>query len=84
MKILNLFKPITALLHMKILILALTSNHHQHFYFHFQWQDKFDIMDTYPETQVSKIGKIAMKNIGIRDEEFYEVISIFPNTMKLL
>ena len=30
-------------------------------------------METYPETQVSKLGKVAMKHIGIREEEFYEV-----------
>ncbi len=30
-------------------------------------------METYPETKVAKIGKVAMKHIGMKDEEFYEV-----------
>ena len=37
-------------------------------------------METYPETQVAKIGKVAMKHIGMRDEEFYEVINIILQT----
>ena len=37
-------------------------------------------METYPETQVAKIGKVAMKHIGMRDEEFYEVISSILQT----
>lgn len=34
--------------------------------------DAFPAGETYPEAQIGKMGKIAMKVLGMKDEEFYE------------
>ena len=35
-------------------------------------KDSFAADDTYPEAQVGKMGKAAMKLLGMKEEEFYE------------
>ena len=35
-------------------------------------EDSFPANETYPETQVGKMGKTAMKILSMKDEEFYE------------
>ena len=34
--------------------------------------DSFPASETYPEAQLPKMGKVAMKVLSIKDEEFYE------------
>jgi len=40
-------------------------------------EDNFGIADVFPEGQCTKIGKTAMKILGIKDEEFYEGMGIY-------
>ena len=35
-------------------------------------EDSFPASNTYPEAQIGKMGKIAMKILSLKDEEFYE------------
>ena len=35
-------------------------------------EDAFPADQTYPEAQIGKMGKTAMKILGVKDEEFYE------------
>ena len=34
--------------------------------------DSFPAGETYPEAQLPKMGKVAMKVLSLKDEEFYE------------
>ena len=36
-------------------------------------QDNFLATDVFPEAQIGKMGKTAMKILSLKDEEFYEV-----------
>ena len=40
-------------------------------------EDNFGVADVFPEGQATKIGKTAMKILGIKDEEFYEGMGIY-------
>jgi len=39
--------------------------------------DNFGISEIFPEGQVTKIGKTAMKILGVKDEEFYEGMGVY-------
>ena len=39
--------------------------------------DAFPAGETYPESQVGKMGKTAMKILSMKDEEFYEGMGVF-------
>ena len=39
--------------------------------------DNFGVADVFPEGQVTKMGKTAMKILGIKDEEFYEGMGVY-------
>ena len=40
-------------------------------------QDDFDMGDTFPESQLIKMGKKALQVLGMKDEEFYEGMGIY-------
>ena len=40
-------------------------------------EENFGIADVFPEGQVTKMGKTAMKIIGIKEEEFYEGMGVY-------
>ena len=40
-------------------------------------EDTFGILETFQEGQAIKIGKTAMKMLGMTDEEFYEGMGVF-------
>jgi len=39
--------------------------------------DDFGISDVFPEGQITKMGKTAMKILGMKDEEFYEGMGVY-------
>ena len=43
--------------------------------------DRFIINESFPEGQVIKMGKTAMKLLGLGDEEFYEGMGVFFVTL---
>ena len=44
-------------------------------------EDTFLVTESYPEGQAIKMGKTAMKILGIADEEFYEGMGVFFITL---
>jgi len=40
-------------------------------------EDTFGVADVFPEGQATKMGKTAMKILGIKDEEFYEGMGVY-------
>ena len=44
-------------------------------------EDTFIVNENFPEGQVIKMGKTAMKLLGLGDEEFYEGMGVFFITL---
>jgi len=44
-------------------------------------EDNFGVADVFPEGQATKIGKAAMKILGVKDEEFYEGMGVYFVTL---
>ena len=46
--------------------------------------DSFPAGETYPEAQLPKMGKMAMKILSLKDEEFYEGMGRYLISLKVL
>ena len=44
-------------------------------------QENFGVADIFPEGQILKMGKTAMKLLEMKDEEFYEGMGVFFITL---
>ena len=45
------------------------------------FQDNFGVADIFPEGQILKMGKTAMKMLEMKDEEFYEGMGVYFVTL---